>query len=294
MAADIPRPATDSGYPVLLVGAPATALAPLLEGAKLSQAADTVEAEDLLSGKNFDVALVAPGKDPTPYLELCAQTRNNPRLFNLPVLFLGDARRTNEAAAYRHGASGYLVAPVDPGEVLSSVLILARRQRLRWAIREALGQTLRDPTRDAATGVYRREFLDSYLPQRVDFAGSHGRHLTILFFLVPDVETIGRQFGEEQADHLRLQVAQWITSLLRGEDLTVRYEENEFCVVLPDTPKDEADIVMNRITGVLAYTDFAVKEVYHPVKVWVRAGAADLRPGDTVDSLVDRARSGLR
>ncbi|HIJ64269.1 MAG TPA: diguanylate cyclase, partial [Rhodospirillaceae bacterium] len=84
--------------------------------------------------------------------------------------------------------------------------------------------------------------------------------------------------------------AQWITSLLRGEDLTVRYDENEFCVVLPDTPKDEAEIVMNRIAGVLAYTDFAVKEVYQPVKVWVRAAAADLQPGDTAASLIERAR----
>ena len=293
VAADIPRPATDSGYPVLLVGGAATALAPMLEGARITCAADTFEAEDLLSGQNFDVAVMAPGADPTACLDLCAQTRNNPRLFNLPVLLLGDALHTHETAAYRHGASGYLVAPVDPREMLSSVLILARRQRLRWAIREALGKTLRDPTRDAATGVYRREFLDRYLPQRVDFAGSHGRHLTVLFFRVPEVEAIGRQFGAEQADHLRLQLAQWITSLLRGEDLTVRYEENEFCVVLPDTPKDEAEIVMNRITGVLAYTDFAVREVYQPVKVWVRAGAADLLPGDTVDSLVDRARRDL-
>ena len=290
VSADIIRPATDSDYSVLLVGPSAIDLAPALTGARISQAADHFAANELLGNRNFDVALVAPMADPAPCLELCAQIRNNPRLFNLPVLFVGDAHRATEAPAYRHGASGYVALPVEPSELRAFALCQVRRQRLRWAIREALGRTLDVPTRDAATGVYRREFLDRYLPDRVNFAATHGRHLTILFFGVPDVEAIRRDFGEEQAEHLRLQVAQWITSLLRGEDLTVRYGENEFCVVLPDTPKDEAEIVMHRISGVLAYTDFAVKEVYQPVKVWVRAAAADLLPGDTVDSLVDRAR----
>lgn len=296
---DIPRPTTETGYSVLLVGPATAGLEAQLSGAAVALAADPGAAEEALGGGNFDVAILGPGEDRDRYLELCAQIRNNPRLFNLPVLFVGDAGRAVEAAAYRHGASGYLVTPADPREMVSWVLGLVRRQRLRWAIREALGRTLDEPTRDAATNVYRRAFLDRYLPDRVDFAGGHGRHLTIMFFRLPEVDSIARQldgaglglpFGEEQADHLRLQVAQWITSLLRGEDLTVRYDENEFCVVLPDTPKDEAEIVMNRIAGVLAYTDFAVKEVYQPVKVWVRAAAADLQPGDTAASLIERAR----
>ena len=170
---------------------------------------------------------------------------------------------------------------------------MVRRQRLRWSIRTALGETLQEATKDAATGIYTRAFLDAYLADEVAFATSHGRHLSIMFFRVPDIEGVRQRFGDEQAEHLRLQVAQWITGLLRGEDLTARYEENEFCVVLPDTPKDEAEIVMNRIAGVLAYTDFAVVEVYQPVKVWVRVGSADLQPDDSVDELVRRARQNI-
>jgi two-component system cell cycle response regulator len=73
--------------------------------------------------------------------------------------------------------------------------------------------------------------------------------------------------------------------------MTARFEADEFCVVLPDTPKEEADIVMHRISGVLAYTDFAVLGVFQPVKAWVRAGAASLRPDDTMATLIARARA---
>ncbi len=288
-----PRVTVEADYPLLVVGAPAANEIKVLSGAKVTIAANPYEADDLLGRGNFDASLVLPVGEVAPYLDLCAHIRNNPRLFNLPVLVLAEAGNVSESVAYHHGANGYFNRPVNPVELKSSVLTLVRRQRFRWTIREALGRTLQGLSRDAATGVYNRAFLDRYLEARVGFAASHGRHLSIMFFRVPDVEGIRLRFGEEQAEHLRLQVAQWITGLLRGEDLTARYEENEFCVVLPDTPKAEAEIVMNRIAGVLAYTDFAVKEVYEPVKVWVRVGAADLQPDDDVGSLVGRARSDM-
>jgi two-component system cell cycle response regulator len=289
----LPPSDVQSDYPLLVVGPAGTSLSKALDGARLSFASDPYVADDLLGRNNFDAAILVPESEPSAYLDFCAQTRNNPRLFNLPVLVVTDPGRVGEDVAYHHGASGYFVTPINPTELRTSVLTLVRRQRLRWEIRKALGETLQAATRDAGTGLYSRSFLDAYLADRVAFSAPHGRHLSIMFFRVPDIEGIQQRFGTEQADHLRLQVAQWITGLLRGEDVTARYAENEFCVVLPDTPKAEAEIVMNRIAGVLAYTDFAVKEVYQPVKIWARVGAADLQPEDDESSLVARARQNI-
>jgi two-component system cell cycle response regulator len=170
---------------------------------------------------------------------------------------------------------------------------MVRRQKQRWLIREALGEAELPSIMDPATAVFSRAFCDAYAAQRVSYALNHGRPLSIGFFRVPDVENIRQRFGEDQANHLRLQVSQWISGLLRVEDMTARYEENEFCVVLPDSPVSEASLVINRIAGVLAYTDFAVREVYEPVKVWVRVGSAELGDGDTTESLIARARQAM-
>jgi two-component system cell cycle response regulator len=289
----VPPTDVQSDYPLLVVGPTGASLSNVLSGARLSFASDPYVADDLLSHNNFDAAILVPESDPSAYLDFCAQTRNNPRLFNLPVLIVTDPGRVGEEVAYHHGASGFFVTPINPIEFRTSVLTLVRRQRMRWDIRKALGETLQPTTIDAATGLYSRNFLDAYLTDRVAFSAPHGRYLSIMFFRVPDIEGVRQHFGEEQADHLRLQVSQWITGLLRGEDVTARYAENEFCVVLPDTPKSEAEIVMNRIAGVLAFTDFAVKDVYQPVKIWARVGAADLQPEDSVSSLIARARMNI-
>jgi two-component system cell cycle response regulator len=160
-------------------------------------------------------------------------------------------------------------------------------------VREALLEAAKPAIQDPATGLFSRAFLDAYLPIRVAHAHKLNRTLSIAFFRVPEVEHIRQRFGEEQANHLRLQVSQWITRLLRTEDLTALYQDNEFCVVLPDSPQKEADLVINRIAGVLAYTDFAVRDVYEPVKVWVRIGSAELQEGDSPESLSARARQAM-
>jgi two-component system cell cycle response regulator len=291
IAQDIVTATTPAQSTLLVVGQMSRVLKDGLKDARVHTAADPFIAADMLERENYDAIILVAGITPAPYLDLCAQARNNPRLFNLPVLFVTEPGHVDETDAYGHGASGFFTTPLDLLDLQTSIQIHVRRQQARWALRKALTGTLATATRDPETGVYSRAFFDAYVKERVPFSARYGHHLTVMFIRVPDVEGVRIHFGGEQAVHLRLQVAQWITSLLRGEDVTARYEENEFCVVLPDTPQAEAEVVLHRIAGVLAYTDFAVREVYQPVKIWARVGAADLEPEDSAERLISRARA---
>jgi two-component system cell cycle response regulator len=55
----------------------------------------------------------------------------------------------------------------------------------------------------------------------------------------------------------------------------------------------EAGIVINRISGILSYTDFAVPEDTQPVTLEVEVGMAELEPQDTAESLIAQARENL-
>jgi two-component system cell cycle response regulator len=104
---------------------------------------------------------------------------------------------------------------------------------------------------------------------------------------------VAEQFGEDAGDHLLRQLAGWIGAMIRTEDMVAHYTGHDFCIALPDTPVDEALLVMNRICGVLTYTDFALNEVYQPISVSVEFSIAGNQPGDTTRSLIERARAHL-
>lgn len=276
---------------LLLIGDVAAGFRALLDDiGSIEQVPSLFEAEEVLGRRNFDAALVAFAEDPEGVLGFCSQVRNNPRLFNLPMVLLSDV---SAGDAYRRGASRVLGRSVDPQVLHSVVLSLVRRQQLRWSIRAALADSLTPATCDPVTGAYGRAFFDAYVTARLERAKLQDRHMAVVFFAAPNIDGVRHQFGDDAALHLTQQVGQWITGLLRAEDLTTAYAPNEFCVVLPDTPLSEAEVVMHRIAGVLAYTDFAVREVYQPVKVWVQVGCTDVRDGDTVASLLARARGNI-
>ncbi len=285
----------EAGQPeILLIGHQTDAVRDMLEGVTVSVTDNLYEAEDLLTARNFDAAVLVCDGNVEAHVGFCSHVRNNPRLFNLPVLLIDATEgRLDLVDAYRRGASRVLRQPIDANVLRSAALTLVRRQKRHWALRRALQETLAAPSRDALTGAYNRDFLMRYLARRLALAKTGGRLLSVLFFYIPSVDGTREQFGDEAADHLLVQLGQWIGGLLRGEDITARFEGNEFCVVLPDTPREEADRVMNRIAGVLSYTDFAVKDVYMPVKVWVQAGCAVAQADDTIDLLLARARSNL-
>lgn len=278
---------------ILIIGDDPDPIAAMLTGCGDLARADTLyEAEEMLVRRNFDAAVLSFSQEQEGILGFCSQVRNNPRLFNLPMVLLANPG-TDVADAYRRGATRVLGRPVDQLVLRAAVLTLVRRQQLRWNIRGAMNDSLAAATRDEATGAYSRPFLEAYLASRIETARTHDRHLAVVFFAAPNIEGVRRQFGDDAALHLTQQVGQWITGLLRAEDLTSAFKPNEFCVVLPDTPIHEAEIVMHRIAGVLAYTDFAVRDVYQPVKVWVQVGCTVVGPGDSLDTVLARARQNL-
>ena len=119
------------------------------------------------------------------------------------------------------------------------------------------------------------------------------KNVTAVFLSVPEAQDVRVHFGDSAADDLVRQIGQWITGLIRVEDLIARYSAHDFCVLLPDTPLREARAVMQRIAGIISHTDFAVAEVYQPISVPVEVGIAELETGENADGLLARARANL-
>lgn len=247
---------------------------------------DLYAAERLLEQAPTDAAILTACGEPE--MAFAAELRQNTRLFNLPVVMLADDAAT-VARGYRRGASRVLLRPLRPGRLRAAVLTLVRRQRLRWAIRATLGQSLGPATADPLTGAYGRPFLDRHLDLRLAAARERDRPLTAVLFAIPSLDSVRAHFGDAAGDHLIRQLGQWINRLVRAEDLTARFAANRFCVVLPDTPLVEAEVVMHRIAGVLSNTDFAIPDVFQPVRVWVQVGCAEAQADDDRATLLARA-----
>ncbi|HYB08856.1 MAG TPA: diguanylate cyclase [Alphaproteobacteria bacterium] len=263
----------------------------------IAHSADAFEAAESLSSSQFDALVVVPEDEIERTLHLCAHIRNNPRLFNLPVLIV--ARREQFAdveTCYSRGASIVLHRPFDPTELRDHVLSLVRRQRVRQAIHRGLSGTLVERTADAASGLYSKAFSSRHLSRLISNAGLSQKPVSLVLFDLQNIAWFERQYGGGSGDRVVNQVSRWIAGLIRAEDMAARLGESIVAVILPDTGAHEAQFVANRIEGVLLNTDFSLKNSVEadPLRVWVGTGIATAEAGDTVDGLIARAKSQMR
>lgn len=290
----------DTPYDILVVGADAEAgrerlRAVLEEHCSVAVSDNVFAAEDQLFDSFFDACVIVLDENfqRDSCLELCANIRNNPRLFNLPVLLLAPADFFDDPLEpYRNGVSRVIGHGASSEELRYALVTLVNRQRLRWRIRQAIDTTRQAAVCDELTGTHTFDFMRAHLEKLIESALTWHKHMTLVFFSIPEEAEIRARFGDLAADHLLDQLAQWITGLVRIEDLTARDGENAFCVALPDTAAEVARFVTHRIAGIISHTDFALHKVYEPIAVPVTVTMAELQPGDTVDTLIARARQG--
>ena len=292
------QPDNSSPYKILLIapqdGDRATLEAVLDGNCDVETCDDFFAAEDKLTHGIFDAAICSLStENQETVLGLSARIRNNPRLFNLPMILLCGTELEDRMEAYRRGVTRLVQRPINQDSLKAKIIMLVKRQRLRWNIRQAIDNSKKESITDQITRAYTKEFFDKHLEDQLNNAKKWKKHMAVIFFSIPNISEIEKQFGEKSAEHLLQQTYQWIAGLTRVEDLVARAGDHEFAIALPDTPIEEAQVVMHRIAGILSYTDFAVVDVFQPISVWVESGLAALQADDTPEKLVSRARHSI-
>lgn len=285
---------------VLFIGSESAAVSALAEALESQEFNPVLEPDHFKAGarvaeETFDAAVIAVDDDEPldRALFLCAHIRNNPRLFNLPVLVAaGNGNATAGEAPYSQGAS--MVVPLSPdiAEMSAGLRFLIRRQRLRWNLHGPLTATLQNGTADALNGLYSEEFGRDHLAQLLAFGVRRRRNLSLALFSIQTVAGLDPE--SEDATCLMQQAADWISGLIRVEDMALRVGTIDICAILPGAAEREALQAANRITGVLQNNAFKLPDGSPlAAPLWLQSGAIAAQQGESVDELIARARDNL-
>ena len=99
---------------------------------------------------------------------------------------------------------------------------------------------------DALTGLKNRAAFDRIMKQQASRAGRSRAPLSLVMVDVDHCKNFNEEFGRVGGDEALQKVAAVLKSYARAYDYVVRYQSDEFVVVLPDTTLDGAQIVAER------------------------------------------------
>lgn len=261
----------------------------LARRATLVGALSPATAMDYLCRRPFDAVLIL-SDDAEAHLQFVRDVRRNSRLFNLPILSISEPSTADrEALIYEAGVTDLLAKPLSGEELGVRVNTLVRELRFRDSLKYIYGQAKHFATSDALTGLYSRGFLLEHLSTMIADAERTSQSFSIAGLAIRNLPEINQMLGYAGGDRIVRQVGETIGLLIRGEDLAARYSGSKFAVILPDTPAERAVVAMERIHGVVAHTEFAVEGHNHPISVALTSTVAGCEPGDTPETVLDRA-----
>lgn len=137
---------------------------------------------------------------------------------------------------------------------LASLMIERSWAMERSSILEKLSVT------DHLTGLYNHRFLRSRLEEELNRSTRQGLKLTIIFLDLDFFKIYNDLCGHLAGDIALRKTADILKGSVRDMDTVVRYGGEEFCVVLPDTDKEEALVVAERIRQEIEKEKFASEE----------------------------------
>lgn len=151
----------------------------------------------------------------------------------MPVL--GHRRYLALDAGPVYGENGSLVAVVETLRDMTE-------------LKNAQDELLRLATIDGLTDLGNRRYFDAQLSSLWGTAMRHSQPLSLLLIDIDYFKKYNDQYGHIRGDAVLREVAQLLAgSLQRSSDQCFRYGGEEFCVLLPDTDRDGAAEVAERI-----------------------------------------------
>jgi diguanylate cyclase (GGDEF)-like protein len=148
---------------------------------------------------------------------------------------------------------------------------------------------------DALTGIYNRAYFDNFLLHSTQEARKKNRKLSLMLIDVDKFKTVNDTHGHQAGDIVLQSVAQEIKKSARKHDVAARYGGDEFAVILPDTGKEEAGRVGEKINRavqeriVLQETDSGKTK---KLRTTVSVGVSELT-GDDRTELIENADKAL-
>lgn len=179
--------------------------------------------------------------------------------FKYPILFIGE---TFKGSTVRAVAFDYVKTPLDKQEVLIRTKNMLKIKELRDKMK-----TL--STTDELTGLHNRKYLLERMDQEISRAKRYATPLSLLLFDLDFFKSVNDIYGYEWGDVLLKSIADKLRQVIRKEDILTRYGDEEYVVVLPNTPEDNAFLFAERFRKEVERMEFipAGEEERHPITI---------------------------
>jgi len=138
---------------------------------------------------------------------------------------------------------------------------------------------------DPLTQCYNRRELEVQLERNISSAVRHNKELSVFMFDLDHFKKINDTYGHQAGDLVLKKISSLVKKNIRTSDILARYGGEEFFIILPETDRQKAMELANRIREKIANRRIKINGD-EKIRVTASFGVADLGKSSDVNQLV--------
>lgn len=163
----------------------------------------------------------------------------------------------------------------------------SRLRSQRMEMQHALGQISLLATVDELTNLPNRRRMKEIIAHENERCVGAGRELCLILLDIDFFKNINDSFGHTIGDEVLRAFASQASDALRATDVMARWGGEEFLLLLADTDRDAAELVLQRLRAEVRV--LVVDALPHALTVTFSAGIAWLTPDTTINDAIAQA-----
>ena len=197
-----------------------------------------------------------------------------------------------------------MVAAMDESKTQQSALTQAYERHIKTLseritamenesrmLRESMQRQQQAMQIDSLTKINNRGAFNARLDDEIRIWQSTGEPLSICLADVDFFKKVNDNYGHTAGDKALALIAKEMAAQIRKTDFLARFGGEEFVLIMPATPGEAALKVVEKIGGVLRRCKFRHKDDH--IRITMSFGVTEMRTGDTVESVLERADQAL-
>lgn len=126
--------------------------------------------------------------------------------------------------------------------------------------------------REDLTGLFNKTYIRQRLEEELYRSKRYDRDLSLMKIDLDNFKALNDRFGHAVGDHLLRYFSQVIADTIRPSDIAARYDGEEFLIILPETGKEQAQAVAERILKRISLYPFRVDSRKEDVPFTISVG----------------------
>jgi diguanylate cyclase (GGDEF)-like protein len=291
----------ESAIPRIIAAVVNPSLAQLLahylrkEGYEISTAVDGLEALNKGISSPPDIFLLEQELPEMNGSDVCLQLKSRENIKHIPVIIVSaHPARGKSVKSTRIGADGYYIHPFEINELLDKIRSLVSQKLNYDYLRKSYEIAATQACTDSMTGLYNPRYLWHTLDRELERAGRYGRLCSIMMIDIDFFKKYNDVHGHLRGDEVLKKSAEIFRQNLRNTDIIARYGGEEFLVIMPETGKELAFLVGEKLRKSFENFPFPLEETQPGGRLTISIGLATF-PDDSDDAkvLVDKADRAL-